>query len=128
MIASGGALIRSKTSRRAAIPSGVSTSVLTRRSPGAAPPLEEASRLESVDEPGDVRGVAGQRLRKLPHRRGAVRVEAPQDDPLDRREVELGHPGYEIRAGAEHNLPEGSPGLPGVRTSLSCDGHRAHYS
>ena len=57
---------------------------------GGRSPLDEAARLEPVDDAGDVRGVAAQRARQPPHGQRLVGLEQAQDVHLGRRELEFG--------------------------------------
>ena len=72
----------------------MSASVFTRRSLGSGVPPDEAARLEAVDDPGDVGGVAVERVCERAHGQRLVGVEPAEGVGLDVGQVELG----EVRA------------------------------
>ena len=60
--------------------------------------LDQALVLEPIHEAGDVRRVAGQRLRQVAHRYRLFRFDEVQDMTLHRRQTELRPPGGQVPA------------------------------
>ena len=74
----------------------------------------QAARLEPVHQPGDVRGVAGERLGELSHRDRPARLDQVQHMALRRRQLELGGQRRQVRALGEKELDQQLPGIAGV--------------
>ena len=75
--------------------------------------LEQAARLESVDDPGHVRRIARERIREGVHRDGCSRLELLQHGGLHGGEVELGRKGAVAGALQLHESEELVPGHAG---------------
>ena len=85
----GGACMRSPICSRSCWPSSVTAIIFTRRSSVEAAALDQAARLEAVDDAGHVRGVAVQRLGQRAHRQLLPGLEVLEREHLHRRQVEL---------------------------------------
>src|SRR6266536_1471402 len=90
------------------------------------PAADQAPGLEPVHEAGDVRGVAGERLRELAHRDGLVRLDQVQHVALRGRELELRGQRREVRALGEEEPHEQFPGIAGGR-ALALHRHTVHF-
>ena len=84
--------------------------------------LDQAARLEPVDDPGDVRGVAEQRLRERAHRHLLARLDQPQRVQLHGGEVELLGQPHHARLVRLHQTPDQRPCLD-RGLDLLFDGH-----
>ena len=105
-IASGGSLITARTASRSSTPAVVSVKRLHPAVAFGAAALDEAPRLEPVDEARHVRGVAEQPLRQRAHRHRLVGVEHAQRVGLGEAEAELGERRAGLRALGHADLEE----------------------
>lgn len=82
---------------------------------GGGATLEEAARFETVDDAGDVRGVAGEGVGDPAHRQRLSGLEEPEHVALRRRQAERGGDRRQAAALREQELEEQLPGLAAVR-------------
>jgi hypothetical protein len=89
------------------------------------PAPHETSGFQAIDQSGDIRGVARQRVGEPAHGQGAPWLDQVQDVALDRGEIEFGARSRQVPSLGKKELHEELPGPTAVPVGLI---HRHDYT